>query len=81
MTEHESRTIEHALDVLRAAIDDGTGRPLTPCEKLACRVLLSAVEKRALVRFCGLVESCNPLYRKSHLTLALAAIERDLGLK
>lgn len=78
MTGHESRTIEHALAVLRASIEDGPGRPLTSCEKLACRVLLPTVGKRALVHFCETVESASPLYRKSHLALAVDAMERGL---
>jgi hypothetical protein len=79
MGSHESITIEHALDVLRGMAETDAARPLNPCEKLACRVLLPHVGLRALKLFCETFESCNPLYRKSHLALSLRAMERELA--
>lgn len=79
MKSHESRTVGHALEVLRGMAESDRPRPLNPCEKLACRVLLPRAGKRALVHFCETFERGNPLYRKSHLALALRAIERELA--
>ena len=56
---------------------DQDRRPLTPCEKLACRVLLTTVGKRTLVQFCDTFENGNPLYRSSHLSLSFDAICRQ----
>lgn len=66
----------HAVEVLRLMLEQER-RPLTPCEKLACRVLLPIVGKRALVQFCDTFENGNPLYRSSHLSLSFDAISRE----
>jgi len=78
MSTPDSRSLEHAFAILRATIEDGPGRPRTTCEKLACRVLLPVVGKSALLHFCETVERANPLYRKSHLALAVDAMERSI---
>ena len=75
---NDPRALQHALAILRESIAGGPGRPLTTCEKLACRMLLPVVGRRALVHFCETVEGANPLYRKSHLALSCASIERDV---
>lgn len=80
MTPHDSRSVSHALEILRAAISDGNGRPLSACEKLACRVLLPVVGKRQLVQFCESVEGGNPMYRRGQLESALSIIERAVKL-
>jgi len=74
MSPHEAKMIQHALAILRGSIDDGMGRPLTACEKLACRILLPMVGKEALVRFCDQLERGNPMYRQSYLTHAVDAM-------
>lgn len=78
MGQHESVMVSHALAVLRLMLDQEQ-RPLTACEKLACRVLLPIAGKRALVLFCDTFERGNPLYRSSHLVLSFDAISRDVA--
>lgn len=78
MGKHESVMAAHALEVLRLMLDQDR-RPLTPCEKLACRVLLPIVGKRELVLFCDTFENGNPLYRSSHLSLSFDAICRNVN--
>jgi len=77
MLPHESRTLEHAFAIPRATIEDGPGRPLTTCEKLACRVLLRVVGKKGppLLRDRGGRESALP---EVTLSLALDAMERTI---
>lgn len=71
----DSRAVSHALDVLRGMIGDEVGKPLTPCEKLACRVLLPIAGKRELLAFCRWAEKGNPLYRRAQMEHALRVIE------
>lgn len=73
MTEHESRLIEHALEVLRAMGAKGGGQ-LSPCEKLACRVLAPYIGAAALKAFCEEYRSNTP-WSSSHLRMRLAGIE------
>ncbi|WP_337846833.1 hypothetical protein [Sphingomonas sp.] len=69
------KDLELAVEVLRGAISSGVSRPLSPAERLACRVLLPVVEKRLLVSFTDWVTRGNPMYRESNLESAVTAIE------
>lgn len=75
----DSRLLDHALTIVEAMIDDGCGRPLTICEKLACRVLLPHVERRELVQFCRNAEGANPMYRRALMEAGLAVIRRGVA--
>ena len=79
MTYNDPKALQHAIAILRATIEEGPARALSPCEKLACRVLLPVVGKRVLMNLCDTVENDNPLYRTSHLSLACDSIERDVA--